>query len=776
MAKKSKTRRNTAGPNLPSKADILTFIESADQKVSKRDIARHFQIRGDGRRALKSILQELTDEGLLAGTKKELRRRGALPPVTVLAMIRMDQDGDLIGEPVVWDQGEGARPQVRMQLDNRAKTSVSIGVGDRVLSRISTPDTDDDFDDDNKSSETSPLISYLGIPIRKLPRSERRLLGIFRAHKQGGGVVEPIDRKQLKSWRVTADSAGDAKDNDLVRFELARPGRHKISQARILETLGNPNTQQQISLIAVHAHGLPDTFPEPVLDELKHLEAPSLQNREDLRGIPFITIDPEDARDHDDAVFAAPDENKKNVGGYVVMVAIADVAHYVRADTKLDREAQLRGNSAYFPDRVVPMLPEKISNDLCSLRENEDRPSLVVKMVFNASGTKTSHTFMRAMIRSHAKLSYSEAQAAFDGNPARQHAPLLDDVLTPLQASYQAVLQARFKRSPLDLDLPERKILLNKKGEVDRVIVPDRLTAHKLIEEFMIQANVAAAETLERNTTPLIYRVHEQPSKEKIKALREFLQTLDFKIPPSSEVTPKALNTVLKKAKELPVSDLVNEMILRSQTQAEYTTDNVGHFGLNLARYAHFTSPIRRYADLIVHRALIRALKLGDDGLQKEHFGHLNDIAQSISEKERRAMAAERETKDRLIAAHLADRIGASFEARISGVTRAGLFVRLADTGADGFVPISTLDGGYYDFIESAMALIDTKSRLAYRLGDDVDVRLVEAIPTAGALRFEMLSVGKKTRLSPQPRQRGKNGRGNHPRRGRTRNSKRARS
>ena len=744
MAKKSKASRTSAAAKLPTKSDILAFIQNSEQKVSKRDIARHFQIRGDNRRALKAMLAELADEGLLAGNKKELRRRGTLPSVTVLNMLRTDSEGDVIGEPAVWDADEGPKPQVRMVLNPKDKHAISIGVGDRVLARVSEISGEDVETD---GTETEHAVTYQATPIRRLPHSERRMLGIFRAHAKGGGMIEPVDRKYLKSWRISNDNQGGAKDGDLVRFELARSTRHKLSEARVVEALGNPDTQQKISLIAIHAHGLPDTFPETVLEELPKLKTVTLKGRDDLRDIPLITIDPADARDHDDAVYAMADDNKKNAGGFVVYVAIADVAHYVRPGTQLDREARLRANSAYFPDRVVPMLPERISNDLCSLRENEDRPCLAVRLVFNANGSKIAHTFQRGLMRSHAKLSYQQAQAAFDGRPAREHSHLADDVLKPLYAAYQAILKARQKRSPLELDLPERKILLNKKGQVDRVVVPERLAAHKLIEEFMIQANVAAAETLERHKTPLIYRVHEAPSKEKIKALREFLESLDLKIPPTSDVTPKSLNAILTKAKDLPSPDLVHEMILRSQAQAEYSTDNRGHFGLHLARYAHFTSPIRRYADLIVHRALVRALALGDDGLGNEHFGELGEIAQSISETERRTMAAERETNDRLIAAHLADRIGATFNARISGVTRAGLFVRLADTGADGFVPISTLEGGYYDFIETAMALVDTKSRLTYRLGDEVEVRLVEAIPTAGALRFEMMSEGKKSKL-----------------------------
>jgi ribonuclease R len=421
-------------------------------------------------------------------------------------------------------------------------------------------------------------------------------------------------------------------------------------------------------------------------------------------------------------------------------VAIADVAHYIRPGSKIDREAQLRGNSVYFPDRVVPMLPEKISNDLCSLRELEERPCLAVRMIFDRHGEKRRHAFVRAMMRSAAKLSYQEAQAAIDGTPSDKCLPLLDGALKPLWSAYKAVATARDKRGPLDLDLPERKIVLDDKGRVERIVTPERLDAHRLIEEFMIQANVAAAETLEEKRLPLVYRVHDAPSAEKLKGLRDFLETLEMKVPHAGALKPEAFNKVLAQAKDLSVPDLINEVILRSQSQAEYTPKNIGHFGLNLVRYAHFTSPIRRYADLLVHRALVRALGLGPDGLTDEEIPRLDSIAKAISDTERRAMAAERETTDRLIAAHLADQVGAVFPARIAGVIRSGLFVRLKDTGADGYIPISSLSDDYYHHIEAAHALIGARTGAGYRLGDTVEVRLLEAIPSAGALRFEMIT------------------------------------
>lgn len=744
MARKRKSVKSGVSKprSLPSKPEILEFIKSSTEKVGKREIARAFGIRGDARRNLKDLLAEMSEDGTLTGSRKGgVRKRGTLPAVAVLEVTGRDSQGDLIAKPTVWDTDEGDRPSVLVLLGRSrgpsADIQTDIGMGDQVLARInelSAPDVEG--------------FRFEASPIKRLPRDKQRLLGIFRAHRNGGGTIEPIDRKMLRSWSIKKGDQGEAKDGDLVCFDLARSGRAHIPQARILESIGNPDDQRQTSLIAIHTHGLRDDFPESVLAEVKDLAPLKLKERTDLRGLPLVTIDPPDARDHDDAVYAEADGDPKNKDGWVVIVAIADVAHYVRSGTKLDREAQIRGNSVYFPDRVVPMLPERISNDLCSLREGEDRPCLAVRMVVDGRGNKRSHTFLRGMMRSEAKLSYQDVQAAFDGKPSQKCKPLMEPVLKPLRAAYAALAEARDRREPLDLDLPERKIVLDSSGQVERVFVPERLTAHRLIEEFMIQANVAAAETLERKGAPVVYRIHDQPSKEKLKSLRDFLNSLDMKLAPPGNLKPAHFNRILARAKTMPVPDLINEVVLRSQSQAEYNPENIGHFGLNLRRYVHFTSPIRRYADLIGHRALVRALRLGAGGLEDGEAARLAEVSKQISDAERRAMAAERATVDRLIAAHLADRIGATFTGRIAGVTRSGLFVRLKECGADGFVPVSSLVGDFYRHIEAVHALVGQRSGTTFSLGDPVEVRLVEAIPSAGALRFEMLTDGKKGKPS----------------------------
>jgi ribonuclease R len=744
---KTTSKKQTSGA-LPSKQEILDFLQSSNSETGKREIARAFGVKGGDRIALKELLRSMADDGLIAGTRRKLSRPGILPPVTVLDIVERDADGEFVARPSTWPEDHGPPPRVLVR-ESKKERGAAVGIGDRVLARI-TPLADADF-------------AYEARPIKKLPHATRSHLGIFRALAGGGGIIDPVDRKQLKEWRVARGATHDAKAGELVRFEMASGSRFGGPNARIVARLGNPEDQRATSLIAIHAHGIPDSFPEPVLQEAEAASAAELKQREDLRKIPLVTIDPADARDRDDAVYAEPDSDPQNHGGWIVIVAIADVAVYVRPGSALDKEAKIRGNSVYFPDRVVPMLPERISNHLCSLQPDGDRPCLAVRMVFDRKGRKKHHRFVRGLMRSAAALRYEQAQAAIDGRPDDVTGPLLEPVLKPLWAAYATLCKARNDRSPLDLDLPERKILLDEAGRVRDVVTPPRLDAHRLIEEFMIAANVAAAEELESRRTPLIYRVHDQPSKEKLASLSEFLATLGLKLPKTGQIKPEHFNRILAATRSTPSAELVGEVVLRSQAQAEYSPGNFGHFGLNLRRYAHFTSPIRRYADLIVHRALIRALKLGDDGLTDAEMPILESIAEAISITERRAMAAERETADRLIAAYLADRIGARFAARVSGLVRTGLFVRLNETGADGFVPASSIGTEFFYHDEARQALIGEDTGAAFQLGDRVDVRLVECIPSAGAMRFELLSEGRQIGVKPRRSRIAGEGRGKKP-------------
>jgi ribonuclease R len=725
--------QNRPQGGLPSKDDLVAFISTQSGNVGTREIARAFGLKNADRALLKTMLRELTDDGRLERRHKKLHPAGTLPAVVLADSTGRDADGELIAAPTEWDtQEHGEAPKIRIHVPRKTRPGEIAGIGDRAL--IRTEETADEDD----------AIRYRGRVVKLVDRAKQRVLGIFRAVADGGRLV-PIDKKNAgRELTIAPHHTGGAQDGDLVAVEVQKAGRFGLPVAHVKERLGSLASEKAVSLIAIHAHGIPHIFSKEVMHEAERARTATLAGREDWREVPLVTIDPVDAKDHDDAVFARADTDAGNPGGFIIDVAIADVAYYVRPGSALDREALARGNSTYFPDRVVPMLPERISNDLCSLRPGEDRAALAVRMVIGTDGRKRAHTFHRVLMRSFARLHYAQAQAAIDGHPDGTTEPLLPLVLRPLYAAYAALKRAREVRSPLDLELPERKILLKPDGTIDRVVTPPRLDAHRLVEEFMILANVAAAETLERAHTPLVYRVHDEPGVEKLHALREFLATLDISLPKAGALRPEQFNHILDRVKGRDSETLVNEVVLRSQSQAEYAAENYGHFGLNLRRYAHFTSPIRRYADLIVHRALIRALKLGSDGLPPDaDTAALAEIGARISATERRSMAAERETADRLIAHFLADRVGATFEGRISGATRAGLFVKLDETGADGFIPARTIGDDYFRYHEDKRALIGDRTGESHRLGDRVSVRLVEAVPVAGALRFELLSDGR---------------------------------
>ncbi|MDQ4135115.1 MAG: ribonuclease R [Pseudomonadota bacterium] len=732
MAKRSKA---APAPVLPSRDELVSFITNASGKVGKRDIAKAFDIKGGDRIWLKQVLKDLEENGIVDRRKKSLHKAGGLPNVVLADIRTRDRDGELVAEPAEWDAEAGPMPKILITLPHKPRPGTPVpGVGDRALLRV-TP-----------LKDGGPL-AYAGRVVKIVAKQPMQMLGIFHPLPHGGGRIVPVEKRgQGRELIVQPGDEGGAEDGDLVAATVAKHAKLGLAHAKVRERLGSLKSEKAVSLIAIHAHGIRHEFPKEVHAEAEAAKPMGLEGREDWRDLPLITIDPPDAKDHDDAVHAIPDPAPDNAGGFVITVAIADVAAYVRPGSALDREALERGNSVYFPDRVVPMLPERISNDLCSLRPHEPRPALAVRMIVGPDGRKKSHTFHRVMMRSAAKVSYQQAQAAIDGRTDEVTRPIIDTILKPLWAAYSAVRKARDIREPLFLDLPERKILLTPDGTVDRILVPERLDAHRLIEEFMILANVAAAETLEKAGSDLIYRVHDEPSLEKMRALGEVMASIGMKLPKQGALQPALFNRILKSVEGSEHELFINEVVLRSQAQAEYAAENYGHFGLNLRRYAHFTSPIRRYADLIVHRALISALKLGKDGLPphltKEQ---LAEVGEKISMAERRAMAAERETVDRLIAHHLADQIGATFQGQISGVTKAGLFVKLAETGADGFVPAATIGADFYRYDEATHALVGDRTGETYRLGDKVEVKLVEAAPVAGALRFELLSEGRFT-------------------------------
>jgi ribonuclease R len=705
---------------LPDRETLLEFLRTSGE-AAKGDIARAFGLKGADRKALRTMLTDLEAEGALGRRgRRGFAEAGALPEVGVADVIERNTDGELM---VRLTKGEET-PLIPLAPQKGADAGPAPGVGDRLLVRFVKLE----------SGETEARL------IKAIGQSALRMLGVIR--KSNREVrVEPVDRKTKGSLLLTDPSARDLRDGDLVLAQVgSTEERYGPKRGKVLEVVGREDQPRAASLIAIHAHGIPTGFSAAAEAEAEAAEPPTLAGREDLRDVPLLTIDPVDARDHDDAVYAEPDTDANNPGGWIVWVAIADVAAYVRSGTALDDEAREKGNSVYFPDRVEPMLPERLSNGLCSLREGENRACLAVRMVFGADGRKRSHRFVRGLMRSAAKLSYEQAQAAIDGDPDDKTGPLLDTILKPLWAAYAVMLKGRTARSPLAIESAERKIVINDEGEVVSITPRTSLEAHRLIEEMMIQANVSAAESLEAKKSPLIYRIHDTPSQEKMQSLSDFLHTLDIAWTKGETVRTERFNHLLELTRGTPHADIVNEVVLRSQMQAVYSSDNIGHFGLNLTKYAHFTSPIRRYADLIVHRALIRALGLGSDGISDRDIAQIKDTAEKITYAERRAMAAERDATDRYVASFLADRVGAEFPARITGVTRFGLFVRLTETGADGLVPVSTLGGEFFIHDDKAHALVGERSGARWPLGMAVEVRLKEATPITGGLLFDMLS------------------------------------
>jgi ribonuclease R len=732
----ARPRREAGG--LPSREEILEFMAKSPTPVGKREIARAFKLGPRDRVALKGLLKDIERSG--AAPRGGGRRPGAagpLPEVAVLEVIGIDEDGELLAKPLVWPADTPA-PRIYVE----PQRGGAVGASDRIVARLFRVDES----------------TYRARVIKTLGEGPDRVVGVFRALGEGG-MIEPTDRRRKTEYRIAPADAGSAESGELVVAEVLPARRMGLPEARIVERLGDTSDPRSISLIAIHSQGIPTVFaPEAIA--LAEAAAPvALGSRTDLRAIPLVTIDGADARDFDDAVFAEPDRDPANPGGWHLLVAIADVSWYVRPGDALDEEARRRGNSVYFPDRVVPMLPEALSNELCSLKPAVERACLAVHMWIDAEGRKLRHHFVRGLMRSSARLTYEEVQRAIDGQADTATRTLLDPVIRPLYGAYAALDRERRRRGTLELDLPELRVVLGADGHVERIAPRARLDSHKLIEEFMIAANVAAAETLEAQRQPCMYRVHDAPDPARVESLRQFLLGLEeigLVLARGQVVRPRHFNQLLHRAAETNYAAVVNELVLRSQAQAVYAPVNLGHFGLALHRYAHFTSPIRRYADLLVHRALVAGGKLGEGGLTPTDPAEFAATGEHISATERRAAAAERSAIDRYIVAFLADAVGATFAGRVVGATRAGLFVRLHETGADGLIPISTLPQDFYVVDEQRHRLVGRRWGRVYTLGDAVKVNLAEADTVTGSLRFALIEDDAgEVRRAPEPGDRG---------------------
>ncbi len=716
-----KTPRVRAAP-FPTRDQIATFIRESETHVGKREIARAFRLDADQKVELRRVLKAMENDGALGRERRRFHPGGALPSVAVIEITGIDTDGETTARPFNW--AGGPPPLICVMPEKRSRSAYAVG--ERVLARL----------------RASPSGAYEARVIRRLTAAPDRTLGVVTRVGEGTRIV-PVDKRARSEFLLSPEAAAGAQPGELVWAEV-QPGRPLgLKQARVVEKLGSTQAPGAISLITLCDHDIPHEFPADALAQAQAAGPAALAGRIDLRAVPLVTIDGEDARDFDDAVWAEPDGDAANPGGWHLLVAIADVAHYVRPGDALDRSALLRGNSVYFPDRVVPMLPAALSNGWCSLVPGEDRPCLAAHLWIDADGVLVRHRFERAMMRSAARLTYRQVQAVHDGRSADEAVRL--PMIGPLYGAYRALARARAARGVLELDMPERRVRLADDGSVAAIELRERFDSHKLIEEFMIAANVAAAEALEERKAPVMYRVHDQPSREKLESLREFLETIDLRLPRGQVLRPRDFNRILARVEGRPEQRMVNEVVLRSQAQAAYDPVNIGHFGLALRRYSHFTSPIRRYADLLVHRSLIRALRLGDGGLSGtgEDFAK---VAEHISGTERRATAAERDAVDRFTAVYLAEQVGGVLPGRITGVTRFGLFVTLDETGGDGLVPVSSLPDDYYQHDDKAHCLIGRRHGLTFRLGDAVEARLVEANALTGGVILELMGSAGASR------------------------------
>ncbi|MDZ3831132.1 MAG: VacB/RNase II family 3'-5' exoribonuclease [Sphingopyxis sp.] len=745
MAKGPK-RPQPAG--LPSRDDILRFIEESPGAIGKREIAKHFALRGADKIALKALLKDMTDEGVVdMAPGRAFHKHGGLPRVTVLRVAAVEGDA-------VWavpDRWEGSTPPPRLRVMEKGRRG-ALGIGDRILART-----------EERGS------GHVAHPMKKLQAGGESVIGVLVADTGPGGKpmtwLRPADKRARFDFAVS--DMGDAAIGDLVRAELS--GRGPATKARVIDRIGDPFAPRSLSMIAIARHEIPHVFGDETLAEAEKAATLPLaaDGREDLRDLPILAIDPRDARDHDDAVWAAPDEDPANKGGWRAIVAIADVSYYVRPDGALDREARRRGNSVYFPDRVVPMLPETLSAGMCSLKAGQDRAAMACHLVVDSHGRVTAWRFARALVRLRANIAYEDAQAAHD--TAVPKADWDDEVLPALQhlwGCWTLLAKARDARAPLDLDLPERQVMLDEQGNIAEIRVRERLDAHRLIEDYMIAANVAAAKALEAKKSPVMYRIHEPPSREKLVSLKDYLDTFDQNFALGQVITPAVFNRLIDGFSGDDRLPEIMEAILRSQTQAYYGPANAGHFGLALGSYAHFTSPIRRYADLVVHRALVDAYKLEvpiktkgvpeRSGLGEADRKGLSRIGEAISALERRAMEAERETIDRYVAAYLATKVGEIVPARITGVQPFGFFATVDGLGGDGLVPVSMLGSERFFYNEAARTLDSEHGRISYGVGQRLDLRLMEANPISGALRYELPDAPSGGGVKRPPRRDGK--------------------
>jgi ribonuclease R len=717
---------------------VLDSVSSLGKPVSVRELAHGLALDAAGRRELKSALRRLIEKGALV---KIRGARVGLP----------DRMNLVVGKLSCSPAGHGfVVPEARREgQDDLFVAAANIREalhGDRVVARVERHGP--------KGAE--------GRIIRVLERANQRIVGRYESDGRFGGRVVPFDRRVLHEVFVPAGEEKGAEAGVMVAAEITRPPTAtRNPSGRVTAVLGRLSDPGVDLKVIVAKFALPDAFPPEVEAEAAQVARPvsraETASRTDFRSWLTVTIDPETARDHDDAVGI----ERLAGGGYRLAVHIADVAHYVREGGALDQEAYLRGTSVYFPDRVVPMLPHALSSDVCSLVEGQDRLTQTAVIELDARGSVARTAFHDGVIRSAARLSYQQAQAIVDGDAAARErfAPLVEALLA-MDELAKKMRARRYERGSLDFDLPEPKLVLDAAGEMTGIVRHERLDSMRLIEEFMLAANEAVAEALHRAQAGALYRIHEQPDPGRIEEFVDLVASLGYRMPPNVEtIRPEHFQLILRQIEGKPEEKLVSYLLLRTMKLARYHEENLGHFGLATEMYAHFTSPIRRYPDLVVHRAL-RALGQGRDAEREAWLKpKLPEMGLHLSEMERRASEAERELIEWKKVRFMAGKLGEVFSGYVTGVQAFGLFVELEEVYVQGLVHVSSMTDDYYRFDERAHLLKGENTRRTYRLGDRVEIQVVRVDLERRQIDFalrDVLERASSRQASPPPRGRAK--------------------
>ncbi len=649
-------------------------------------------------------------------------------PGLVVGTVQAQRNGD------GWLAPDDGSPQVYLPSQQMRE----VMHGDRVAARIEGP-------------------RFRGKPqgaiVEVLERRTREVVG--RLHLEAGvAYLTPDNARIAHRVLVPGTQLGEARSGQIVIVELTQqPGRNVQPVGRVTRVLGEHGAPGMETEIAIHSHGLPVEFPQAVLAEARafggQIPASALAGRDDLRSLDLVTIDGADARDFDDAVYC-----ERARGGWRLIVAIADVGYYVKPGNPLDAEARERGTSVYFPNRVLPMLPEELSNGLCSLVPEQDRLCLGCELRVSDDGRITRSRFFAGVMRSAARFTYDEV-GAFLTRPGAKHAPRIEALrerLLALHGVYHSFLRERTGRGALELDTPELKLEFDAQGRVAALVERSRNDAHRLIEECMIAANIAAARFLDRHHVPTLYRVHGLPDADRLETLRHFLREFGLWLPPAEDVRPEDLRDLLRKLGDRPDALLISTAVVRSMPQAVYQPGNIGHFGLALEHYAHFTSPIRRYPDLVVHRGIRRVLEGGDPGELAAAHGPFPVLGQECSFRERRADEATRGAVAWLKCYYMQDRIGEEFDGIVSGVVDFGLFVQLDGLQVDGLLHVSALGQDYFARDRSGYRMIGRSSGRIYKLGDRLRVRVTSVSLDERRVDFELTGTQEPSRRTRRPR------------------------